>query len=160
METITEILHEKHKPRVSSCDWHRSGRASRFDQARAVIACRRGETEAFFYFFFFPRTRTTNSRATLNVASPLCQDDLCGQLYGRLMLRLTYLFEWMRCFWSFTDTGDHTLIIITMVVYTSLCKCLLTPWWLSGPPHISFVLGRMASVERMRRINLGLPPEL
>lgn len=34
---------------------------------------------------------------------------------------------WMdEMFFSFADTGDHTPIIITMVVYTSLCKCLLT----------------------------------
>lgn len=28
-------------------------------------------------------------------------------------------------FFSFTDTGDHTPVIITMAAYTSLCKCLL-----------------------------------
>lgn len=140
----------------------RAGRraSTRRGQFSHVVGARQRASSILFTFFIFPRTRTTNSRATLNVASPLCQDDLCGQLYGRLMLRLTYLFEWMRCFCSFTDTGDHTLIIITMVVYTSLCKCLLTPWRLSGPPHISFVLGRMASVERMRRINLGFLLEL
>lgn len=55
---------------------------------------------------------------------------------------------WMdEMFFSFADTGDHTPIIITMAVYTSLCKCLLTQWRLSGPTHISFVFRRMASEE-------------
>lgn len=64
---------------------------------------------------------------------------------------------WMdEMFCSFADTGDHMPIIITMLVYTSLCKCLLTQWWLSNPPHISFVLGRMVSGENKGGINSGL----
>lgn len=81
------------------------------------------------------------------------QGDLCGQLQERLMLWLTYLLEWMRCFSSFADIGDHTPIIITMVIYTSLCKCVLVQERLSGPPHISFVFGRMVSMAMMGRIN-------
>lgn len=56
------------------------------------------------------------------------------------MLWLTYLFEWMRCFSHLlTQEIDHTPIIITMAKYTSLCKCFLALYWLSGPPHFSFV---------------------
>lgn len=64
---------------------------------------------------------------------------------------------WMdEMFFSFADTGDHMPIIITMAIYTSLCKCLLLQNWLSGLPHISFVLRRIEGVKRIGGINSGL----
>lgn len=61
---------------------------------------------------------TTNFCATLNVASRLCQGDLCGQLRGGgIMFWLTYLFEWMRCF-SHLLTQEITRLLSSQWPYT------------------------------------------
>lgn len=84
-------------------------------------------------FFFFcvcllslgGASELTNSRATITAASVLRRDDLWGPLIAQAnapadisicMDERTFIFP-------FADTDDHTPIIITMVVYASLCKC-------------------------------------
>ena len=98
---------------MSSCDWHRAGRVSHFSRVQAILSgVVLNEHNRFL----------CHIKCRLSALPGWPLRPIIGEANA-----LADMSVWMdEMFFSFADTGDHTPIIITMVVYTSLCKCLLT----------------------------------